>query len=110
MAADTLFVVLGAAAVLTGLLRLSGRLRDDLLTPARPRVWRRLLLGAFEVVLGAVLILTRDVGGAVALIVGGWGVVGGTTLVVDALMMRRTRPASLTADSDRGHGPSVDPP
>lgn len=90
VATDTLVVVLGAAAVLTGLMRLSGGLRDDVLTPARPRMWRRLLLGAFEVLLGAVLILTRDVGGVVAFIVGVWGVVGGTTLVVDALAMRRT--------------------
>jgi hypothetical protein len=89
LGADTLLLVLGVAAVMTGVLRLGGGLRDGQLTPAGPRVWRRLVLGALEIVLGAVLILAQDVSRAVALVVSGWGIVAGTMLVLDALAMRR---------------------
>jgi uncharacterized membrane protein HdeD (DUF308 family) len=86
---DTLLPMLGVAAILTGVLRLGGGFRDDLVRPDRPRVWRQLVLGALEIVLGIVLLTAQEVSRTVAIVIAVWGIVGGTTLVVDALVMRR---------------------
>ena len=87
VAVGTLLPLLGWAAIVTGVLRLGGGFRDDPIAPGRPRTWRRVILGALEVLLGVVLIVSDQVSRTVALVVGGWGIVGGTTLVVDALAM-----------------------
>lgn len=86
---STLLVVLGVAAILTGILRLGGGLADDQTTAERVRPWRRLSLGALEVLLGFVLLGSHDVSRTVTVVVGVWGIVGGATLVLDALAIRR---------------------
>lgn len=85
--AGTLLPLLGCAAILTGVLRLGGGFRDDLIARGRSRMSRRVVLGAFEVLLGVVLLGSEQVSRAVALVVGAWGIVGGTTLVIEAFAM-----------------------
>jgi uncharacterized membrane protein HdeD (DUF308 family) len=46
-----------------------------------------MVLGALEVLLGVILLVSEQVSSTIALVVGVWGIVGGTTLVVDALAM-----------------------
>jgi hypothetical protein len=87
VAVRALLPLLGCAAILTGVLRLGGGFRDDQIAPGRFRMSRRMVLGALEVLLGGILLVSEQVSRTVALVVGVWGIVGGTTLVVDALAM-----------------------
>jgi uncharacterized membrane protein HdeD (DUF308 family) len=81
--------LLGVVAILTGLLRLGGGLRDDELSLDRPRLPHRVGLGGLELALGAALLLTREVTRRAAIAAGLWGLVGGTILLLDALALRR---------------------
>jgi len=81
--------LLGAAAILTGLLRLAGAFRDDAVTTDRPRLSHRTLIGGLEIALGIVLVLADEVTRPIAVLAGLWGLVGGTLLLVDALALRR---------------------
>jgi len=87
--AQAVLFVLGTAAIVTGLLRVAGRFRDDHLAGERPRLPHRAALGALEIGLGAVLILADEATRAVAIAAGLWGLVGGTILLRGALEMRR---------------------
>ena len=83
-----LLVVLGATAIATGVLRLSGHFRDDQ-GAERPRSPHRTALGVLEIALGAVLVLADSVTRGVAIAAGLWGLVGGTILLASALELRR---------------------
>ena len=85
---DTLIVLFGAVAVLTGSLRLLGAFHDDL----RRRAYR-LTLGLTELGLGIVLIASDELTRPVATAAGLWGLAGGTVMLLDAREFRR-RPAS----------------
>ena len=80
--------LLGVVAILTGLLRLAGALRDDELAVDLPRLSYRSALGGLELVLGAALLVTREVTRTAAIAAGLWGLVGGTILLRDALALR----------------------
>lgn len=88
---------LGATAVVTGVLRLSGLIHDDQLARDRPRRRYRFVVGALEVLLG-VTILTAEGGAAqgTRIVLGLWGLAMGTFLVLDGIMVRRR-----TADAGR---------
>jgi hypothetical protein len=86
---ESVIHVLGAVAILTGLLRLGGALRDDEFAGDRPRLAHRVALGGLELALGAVLLVTREVTRTAAIAAGLWGLVGGTILLLDALALRR---------------------
>lgn len=86
---DVLLNVLGVAAVLTGILRLGGGLRDDRLVQEHPRLWRRGVLGLLEILLGVVLLVAHEASATISTVAGVWGLAGGTLLLLDALTMRR---------------------
>ena len=87
--ADLLIRLLGIAAVLTGLLRILGGFA------AEERLDRRwtlggIVLGALEVGLGALLLLTGEVDSdLLAAVVAGWGAVSGILLLAEGLRLRR---------------------
>jgi uncharacterized membrane protein HdeD (DUF308 family) len=82
--------VLGLAAIGMGLLRLSGKFHDDQLAAHRPRARYRLVVGTLDIVLGvAVLVVSGENVSEVRLVLGIWGLLVGTFLVLDALRLRR---------------------
>jgi uncharacterized membrane protein HdeD (DUF308 family) len=91
--------VLGAAAVLTGSLRLLGAFEVERRT-GRRWTFGGLALGSVEVALGLVLFFAR--GGnlqAVTIVVVVWGFVGGSLLLIEGFRLRR-----LLRVSDLGDG------
>jgi uncharacterized membrane protein HdeD (DUF308 family) len=89
VSADAVLALLGVAAVLTGVLRLSGAFHDDQVAADRPRLPHRVALGVLELAMGAVLLLAHDLTRPVAIVAGLWGLAGGTILLLDALALRR---------------------
>lgn len=83
--------VLGAAAILTGGLRLSGAFHDAPDVAHRRRLRPRDVLAVLEIALGAVLILTHGPTRPTGTVVGLWGVAAGTVLLQDAIAMRRAQ-------------------
>lgn len=81
-------VVLGIAALLTGLLRLFGAFHDEDASMGSRRRWKRFALGSLEVVLGALLVVAHDLTRPLIVIIGAWGIIGGTVLLLDALQLR----------------------
>jgi hypothetical protein len=86
---EILIDLFGATAALTGILRLSGVIRDDQQTHDRPRFRYRISLGLLEIGLGAALLVARRSGIAVALAAGAWAIAGGVLLLLDGLALRR---------------------
>ena len=80
-------VALGVAAGFTGVLRLFGAFHDDESAVVRRR-WKRVALGSLEVVLGLLLVFQEDSTRLLIVVVGVWGVVGGTILLLDSLKLR----------------------
>ena len=90
MGVDALLDLLAVSAIATGLLRLSGRLHDDQLAPERPRHRYRLIAGSLDILLGVALLLADPHSSPdVRIALGVWGLVTGTLLVLDALVLRR---------------------
>ena len=82
--------LVGAAAIATGVLRMLGGFHAQVPAPRR----HSMLIGALDVGIGAVLIITSDATSAwVRFVAAAWGLAGGTLLLLDAL---RTRGARLT--------------
>jgi len=90
LSVNMVLALLGATAILTGLLRLSGTFRDHVIAD-RPRYAHRVALGTLELALGVALILPHDATGPVAIAAGLWGIVVGAIMLVDALALRRVR-------------------
>lgn len=88
LSTSLVLTLLGLTAILTGLLRLSGTFRDHVVD-GRPRLPHRLALGVLELALGVLLLLARSATRPVAIAAGLWAVVGGTIMLVDALILRR---------------------
>jgi uncharacterized membrane protein HdeD (DUF308 family) len=89
IAPSTLINVLGAAAVLTGSLRLLGAFEIERRT-GRRWTFGGLALGSVEVVLGLVLIVTNGENERVLSIVfATWGLVGGCLLLIEGFGLRR---------------------
>jgi uncharacterized membrane protein HdeD (DUF308 family) len=87
----TLITVMGLLILLTGLLHIFGGFRtgEDL---TRQRSPTSLLLGAFEVILGLLLVIAPlDQGPLVYLAMSVWALLGGVILISDALRVRRQR-------------------
>jgi uncharacterized membrane protein HdeD (DUF308 family) len=81
---------IGLSAIAMGLLRLAGTFRDDQLAGERPRARYRLVVGAMEIALGiAVLLVSEGTQDEIRYVLGVWGVLTGTFLVLDALRLRR---------------------
>ncbi|HET9092852.1 MAG TPA: hypothetical protein VFN50_10605, partial [Acidimicrobiales bacterium] len=86
----TLLDLLGAVSVATGVLRMSGRFHDDPFAGDHPRARYRYVLGPLDVVLGIVVILAEaHTSTGIRIAFGCWGLVSGTFLLVDAMMLRR---------------------
>jgi uncharacterized membrane protein HdeD (DUF308 family) len=89
IAPNILINVLGAAAVLTGSLRLLGAFEIERRT-GRRWTFGGLALGSVEVVLGLVLIVTNGENERVLSIVfAAWGLVGGSLLLIEGFRLRR---------------------
>lgn len=90
---DAVLGLLGVAAILTGILRLSGAFHDDPVGE-HPRLRYRVVLAILAITLGAVLILAPGLTRPATIVVGLWGLVTGTILFQEALTMQRQhRPA-----------------
>jgi uncharacterized membrane protein HdeD (DUF308 family) len=102
--ADLLVGLLGVAAVLTGLLRILGGFA------AEDRLGRRWTLGAFvlgalELVLGALLLVRGEVDpDLLAAVVAAWGVVSGVLLLAEGRRLRRFARDWQASDASP-HGP-----
>jgi uncharacterized membrane protein HdeD (DUF308 family) len=101
-----LFVgLLGISAVLTGVLRILGGFA------AEDRLRRRwtlggIVLGALEVALGALLLLTREVHPALLVpIAAAWGAVSGVLLLAQGLRLRRVARTWRQASGTQPQGP-----
>ena len=89
IAPDTLINVLGAAALLTGSLRLLGAFEIERQT-GRRWTFGGIALGCVEVVLGLVLIVTSGSNDrALAIVFAAWGLVGGCLLLIEGFRLRR---------------------
>ena len=89
IAPNILINLLGAAAVLTGSLRLLGAFEIERRTGQR-WTFGGLALGSVEVVLGLVLIATNGENQRVLSIVfAAWGLVGGCLLLIEGFLLRR---------------------
>ena len=88
-AEEVFFSVLGVIILLTGGMHIFGGFRQGP-EHRRKRSWTSVLLGIFEVVLGAMLVV-EPMGRSTALYVtaGIWALVGGTILIGDAFRVRR---------------------
>lgn len=93
ISANTILAVLGVSAILMGLLRMTGALRDD--PRLARRSVRRTILGGSEIVLGMVWVAADGITDTVTDAAGWWGVLGGTILLLDALVVRRTPELTL---------------
>ena len=92
--------VLGASAIVMGLLRLLGTIHDDQFAGERPRLRYRVVVGTLEVLLGIALVVTENgPSTATRLVIAIWALAMGTFLILDAWMMRR-----LVKPSDAGGG------
>ena len=69
------------------MLRLFGAFHDDESAVVRRR-WKPVALGSLEVVLGLPLVFQEDSTRLLIVVVGVWGVVGGTILLLDSLKLR----------------------
>lgn len=82
--------LLGASAIATGLLRLSGALHDDQLAREHPRRRYRFVVGGIELLLGVTLLMANEAASdQIRVAVAVWGLVTGTFLLLDALMLHR---------------------
>jgi uncharacterized membrane protein HdeD (DUF308 family) len=79
--------ILGALALFVGLINIFGGFRTPEMT--REEGIGRVLLGAFEVGLGVLLIIIDALGPVSKLLAGGWAFIGGIVLILQALQMRR---------------------
>ena len=83
--------ILGALALFVGLINIFGGFRTPDMT--REEVIGRVILGAFEVGLGVLLIIIDALGPLSKLLAGGWAFIGGIVLILQALQMRRASKA-----------------
>lgn len=91
---------LGLSALATGVLRLVGRFHDDQLEGTRPRRRYRLVVGVLELVLGAALITAdQNSASSIRLVLGVWGLLTGTFLLLDVLWLRRHGPETTPRTS-----------
>lgn len=81
---------LGATAIFTGVLRLSGLIHDDQMARDRPRRRYRYVVGTLEVLLGGALV-TAEQGPSQStrILLGIWALAMGAFLLLDGFMMRR---------------------
>ncbi len=87
--------ILGALALFVGLINIFGGFRTPNTT--REEGIGRVILGAFEVGLGVLLITIDALGPVSKLLAGGWAFVGGILLILQAVQIRRAskvKPAS----------------
>jgi uncharacterized membrane protein HdeD (DUF308 family) len=77
--------ILGALALFVGLINIFGGFRTPEMAHEQAR--GRVILGVFEVGLGAVLIIIDALGPLSKLLAGGWAFLGGILLILQALQM-----------------------
>ena len=95
---DTIMALLGAVAILTGLLHLSGNLTVSRVHD-RNTQGSRILLGVFEIGLGLV-ILFQGRGQLMHEVMTAWALVGGIVLLGDSLWMARQNRLASVEDED----------
>ena len=93
--------ILGALALFVGLINLLGGFRTPSTT--REEGIGRVILGAFEVGLGLLLITIDTLGPLSKLLAGGWAFVGGIILILQAVQIRRT---SKQGETDKLNEPA----
>jgi uncharacterized membrane protein HdeD (DUF308 family) len=91
-------VVLGSAAVATGVLRVTGAFRDPETMDGRVSLPRRAPLGILEIALGALLLAQLSSTRPVAIVAGVWGFAAGIVLLAEAASMRNRSRSSVTSD------------
>ena len=79
--------VLGALALFVGLINIFGGFRTPEMT--REEGTGRVILGVFEVGLGVLLVVIDALGPVSKLLAGGWTLIGGVILILQAVQMRR---------------------
>lgn len=88
--------ILGASAIVTGVLRLSGLIHDDQVVRDHPRARYRFVVGTAEVLLGVVVMLSdKGATDVIRFTASVWGLATGTFLLLDAAMLRRSARAGL---------------
>jgi uncharacterized membrane protein HdeD (DUF308 family) len=91
--------LVGAGAIATGIMRMSGGFRDEQHADERRRR-ASALVGALDVGLGLALILSSNSTSTwVRFLAAAWGLVGGTFLLLDALRIRRIAHTSAEANA-----------
>jgi uncharacterized membrane protein HdeD (DUF308 family) len=94
---DILLSVMGLIILLTGLMHIFGGFRTDpvatdLFSRNRKWSWTAFLLGLFEMVLGALLVVSPlDRGPVIYFAASVWALVGGMILIGDGVRLRRLR-------------------
>lgn len=78
--------LLGALALFVGLINIFGGFRTPVTT--REEATGRVLMGVFEVGLGVLLIIIDALGPVSKLLAGGWALIGGIVLIIQAFQMR----------------------
>jgi uncharacterized membrane protein HdeD (DUF308 family) len=91
-------IVLGSAAIATGVLRVTGAFRDPEAMGGRVSIPRRAPLGFLEIALGALLLAQLTSTRPVAILAGAWGFAAGIVLLVEAASIRRRSRSSPTRD------------
>jgi uncharacterized membrane protein HdeD (DUF308 family) len=79
--------ILGSLALFVGLINIFGGFRTPDMT--REEGIGRVILGVFEVGLGVLLIVIDALGPVSKLLAGGWAIIGGIILILQAMQMRR---------------------
>ena len=102
---DSLEILLGLVALLTGLLHVTGNLQVKKFVD-RNRTDSGTILGVFEIFLGAILLLSpytpSEERPFLDLIAIGWALVGGIVIFFDALAMRREEKAAQNQLEESG--------
>lgn len=89
LSVDTVATLLGIAAILTGVLRVAGAFETERRTGHRWTIGG-VILGAFELGLGTLLLLHGAVSArGLVLVAGMWALVGGTLLLLDGIRLMR---------------------
>ena len=90
--------VFGIVALGFGVLRMSGRFHDDPFAGPRPRARYRYVAGPLDVLLG-IVVLTADTHTSteIRIVLGIWGLMTGTFLLLDSLTLRRLQLSMGTA-------------
>lgn len=105
---DVLLSLIGLIVLLTGLMHIIGGFRagpevSNLFSQNRKWSWTAFILGVFEIVLGVILVIEpMGRGPLVYYVASVWALVGGVTLIGNALQLRRLKLAAEHETEEEG--------